>query len=75
MNEEQLREHYNIYTECWKLLRKYSNPTSDDAFWDELVKEANYLSEEHGNSEFAKRIIVDTLDEIDRILRGKEQEK
>lgn len=65
MNEEWLRKYYDIYTCCWKLFRKYANPVDDDKFWDDLISDA----EEIMKNEFAKKIVLATIDEIERIYK------
>lgn len=70
MSEEELRRYYAIFTECWKLFRKYSNPDDSDKFWDNLIDESQELYEKDKN-EFRKNMIVETINEIERIWKLK----
>lgn len=69
MNEEELRKYFDIYTDCWKLFKKYSNPTDDDEFWMEFARESHDLNEKHGKAKFAETLILATYSEVERIWR------
>lgn len=71
MKEEDLKEYFNIYTECWRMFRKYSDPVDDDEFWDSLVKEGNRIVDSSTAKEFAKKVVLSTIDEIERMHRKK----
>lgn len=73
MSEEELRKYYSIYTDCWKLFKKYCEPDGTDDFYQKLIAEAEELMKKmDSHMDFSKKIILDTLDEIDRLGRGKE---
>ncbi len=71
MNEERLKQYFAIYTDAWKLFKKYAEPVEEDAFWDSLQQEAREIYEKYKTA-FAKEIIVSTVNEIDRIYRKKQ---
>lgn len=68
MNEEQLKQYFAIYTDAWKLFKKYSNPIEDEEFWDSLQQETQLVYEKY-KTPFSKEILVNTVNEIDRIYR------
>ena len=68
MNEEQLKQYFAIYTDAWKLFKKYFRPVEDDSFWETLLQDAQELYQKHQHP-FAKELIIKTMDEIDRIFR------
>lgn len=72
MNEGLLKKYYEIFTDCWKLFRKFSNPTKEDKFWQELKDEAQKLADKDKSSELRRGIIKETVLEIHRIWK-KEQ--
>ena len=72
MNEGLLKKYYEIFTDCWKLFRKFSNPTKDDKFWQELKDEAQILADKDKSSELRRGIVKETVLEIHRIWK-KEQ--
>lgn len=69
MKEEELKKYFNVYTYCWKLFRKYSEPVDDDEFWSNLISNADVIAKATENSEFARKIILATLDEIEKIYK------
>lgn len=68
MNEEQLKQYFAIYTDAWKLFKKYSNPIEDEEFWNSLQQEVQLVYEKY-KTPFSKEILVNTVNEIDRIYR------
>lgn len=69
MSESELREYFDIYTECWKMFRKYSSPVDADEFWQSLVNEGENIVNKASCKELAKKIVLATIDEIERIHR------
>lgn len=68
MNQDELKQHYDVYTDCWRFLRKYSEPDDSDAFWEQVVRESQKLYKKYG-TEFAKQEVVNVVNEIERICK------
>ena len=46
MSEEELKEYYQVFTDAWKLFKKYSNISNDnDDYWKTLMDEVKQLTE------------------------------
>ena len=73
MTEDELKRYHAIYADIWKLFRKYSNPTDEDVFWDNLIKENQELGEKYNNSEFIIQEAKNLLAEIERIWKDEQQ--
>lgn len=73
MTKEDLNKYFEIYTDCWRLFRKYSEPSDKDAFWQSLFEEANALLQKNGKTEFSEKLILITEGEIDRIFRERKE--
>lgn len=69
MSEEELRNYYEVYTDSWKLFRKYSNPNETEEFWDSLRDAVDVIFRKHGRSHFAEKVLLATVNEIDRIYK------
>lgn len=69
MNEDELRKYYDIYTNCWKMFRSFSNPVDKDEFWSDLISASDKIYKASGDNEFAKEIILATVSEIERISK------
>ena len=84
MSNEGLRKNYDIYTDCWKLFKEFSNPPECDRtknnaveneFWENFSVKATELYKKHSRSKFVQEIIAATMDEIDRISKGRVMER
>ena len=76
MTDEELKKLYYPIAECWKLIRAYRECTGTDKEADVLLAKLQQIFEESGKTEFAKRIVFATGEEIDRIMmenRGNEE--
>ena len=69
MTEENLKKYFEIYTDCWKLFHKYSEPNNRDEFWHSLINESNNLYKKHGEIDFSKNMLLETISEIERIFK------
>lgn len=41
--DEELKAVYNIFTDVWKMYKKYADVRSDDEYWEDVVNETNAL--------------------------------
>lgn len=71
MTEKELKQYYEIYTDCWKLFREYSEPDGTDEFWQRLVDEVDMLHKKHGKSKFSQKMLFETMDEIEGVYKKK----
>lgn len=88
MSEKDLRSYYEVYTDCWKFLRKYMEliekvdskepPTEgmidSDSYWEALVNESAELYEKHGNTLFVKTELINATKEIEKIYKTKKEQ-
>lgn len=74
MTDEKLKEYYEIYTDCWKLFRKYSEPNDTDEFWQQLIDESIQLNKKHSKTILSRKMLLETINEVERICKkdGKE---
>lgn len=69
MTKEELNKYFEIYTDCWRLFRKYSEPNDTVEFWKHLKEETDALHEKNGKTEFSEKLLLITEGEIVRIHR------
>ena len=72
MNQENLKMYYEIYTECWKLFKKYCNPEDTEEFWKNLAQECRNLTNQFGQTKLACTLAIATYNEIVAIWKGKD---
>ena len=69
MKQEELKIYYDIYTDCWKLFKKYAyeeNKSNHD-FWQNFAKESRNLRIKYKESKLACDIILATYRELEQI--------
>lgn len=65
MNKNILRNYYTIFTDCWNLLKKYSDPRDNEEYWKALYVDVNELYNKHGRVMFSQKLIILVTDEIE----------
>ena len=66
MNEQELRQIYDVTSACWKFFKRHAVSEKD---WDAIVGEATNIWNESGQDKVAQHIIfgfVDALEEIEK---------
>lgn len=70
VEEKELRAVYHIFTDVWKLYRKYADAKEDGRYWEELAFEAGVIAKRYGNSKLCRDLLIAVLLELER--KGKE---
>lgn len=67
-DNEELKRVYNLFTDCWRLFKKYSDVKSgsDNEYWQGLIDEGGELSGKYDNDKFAISLILAIFDEFER---------
>lgn len=60
MNEEKLKIYWSAYADAWKLFKQISQKKNDEEFWASINKDALAMVKKYNDSEFAKRLFIDT---------------
>lgn len=55
----ELKQIYDIFTECWRLYRKLYPPgkPEDDAYWQGMMKEIDVLREKYRHSRLCEDLL------------------
>lgn len=70
MDNVTLKNYYNLFTDIWKVFRKYSNPDGSMEYWQALVKESNCLNKKYHQSELYQDLSRAVIKEISRIEKN-----
>lgn len=74
MANEDLKQYFNLYTDCWKLFRKYQAMDDIDingieSLFDSLVLESDELYKKYSKATLAKDLILATVNEIEFLFK------
>lgn len=53
------------------MFRSFSDPVDEDDFWNDLIAVSDKIYKSTGEKDFAKKIILATIDEIEKISKEK----
>lgn len=66
VTDDELRTVYNIFTDAWKIYKKYADVRSDDEYWEAVVGETNALAEKYNNGRLCRDLILAVISELER---------
>lgn len=68
--------YWKIYADIWGFHKKYADVKGDDSYWEQVVHDAGELYKKYENQpegEFAKKLILNILDELERGFKRNEK--
>lgn len=71
MSNEELKQKYGMFTDCWRLYKKYAvvEDKNNDEFWEKVVDESGELSKKYNNDKFAIALVLAVIDEFERAYK------
>lgn len=66
VTDDELRTVYNIFTDAWKMYKKYADVRPDDGYWEAVVSETNALAEKYNNGRLCRDLILAVISELER---------
>lgn len=73
MSKDELNQefpHFQIITDCWRMMKEFYDPKDSDEYWNALHEKAAAIYARYP-MEFTKEQLVTVMNEIDRIHRRK----
>ena len=64
--DEELKAVYNIFTDVWKLYKKYADVRTDDEYWEKVVNESDEIAKKYGNGRLCRDLILAVIAEFER---------
>ena len=64
-----LKEYNKIIADGWQLFKSYYPPKKDQEYWDRLIFDANNMVELNGRREFAIKMAVIVVNELERVQK------
>lgn len=69
MNEDELKERYNVILDAWNFIKKYKQVEDKEEYWDAVRDESVSIAAKYGNSKFAVGILKEVLFDLEEISR------
>ncbi|MDQ9757573.1 hypothetical protein RFZ45_01155, partial [Acinetobacter baumannii] len=64
-----LEEDYKMFSDLWKLYRKYREVRVDNEYWQDLIKDTDKVYEKY-QTVLCKRLLLEVLDEFERRFKN-----
>ena len=65
MSETDLKTVYGMFTDSWRLFKKYSDiQQTDNARWEQLVEESGQIAKAYGNCKLVRGLLLAATDEL-----------
>ena len=68
MEEIELKKRYYPIMESWRMIKEFQNAKSTEDECERVTKKAQEIYEKSGKTEFAKELMVATVNEIERMM-------
>ena len=64
---EDLKQIYDIFSDCWRLYRKLYTPSrpEDDAYWQGMMKELEVLQKNHQHSRLCEDLLCAVVRDLE----------
>lgn len=62
-------EEWTMFTDYWQFVQKYYIPEPQDAWWEELISEADKLARKYGNTQYIRDLIFAHTNDVERRFR------
>ncbi len=70
VTDEELKKVYGMFTDAWKLYKKYADVQQSDEYWESLIAEADTIAKKYQNDKLCRDLIIAAMSE----LEGKSKE-
>lgn len=67
MDNDRLKQCHEIFTDVWRLFKKYSAPDKTDRFWENYEADVDQLKKKHRESYLFQNLTVAVTKEILKI--------
>lgn len=64
-----IKKYYELFTDLWRLFKKYSSPDHSESFWKLYAEDVKALDSKYGYSELFRNLVLAVTKEIMKIER------
>lgn len=69
MSNEELKQKYDMFTDCWRLYKKFADVQQSDEYWEKVVNESNAVSKKYGECKLIVSLVLAVIDEFERVYK------
>lgn len=62
----ELKRKYDMFTDCWRLFKKYKDVKDSDEYWEAVVNESNAISKKYNECKFIIDLVLAVITELER---------
>ncbi len=73
VTDEELKKVYRMFTDTWKLYKKYADVQQKGEYWEALTAESDLIVKKYQNSELPRDLILSVISELERKSKGMQQ--
>ena len=64
--DEELKKVYGMFTDTWKLYKKFADVQKQDEYWETLLAESRTIAKKYLDDKFCLDLILATVSELER---------
>lgn len=65
--------YWEIYKDVWQFHKDHADIIDSDEYWKKAFNDAKTRAKKHGDTKFARQMLITVLNELDRIATGKDE--
>lgn len=62
-----IKKYYELFTDLWRLFKKYSSPDNSESFWKLYTEDVKTLDSKYEHSELFRNLVLEVTKELERI--------
>lgn len=62
-----IKKYYELFTDLWRLFKKYSSPDHSELFWKLYAEDVKALDSKYEYSELFRNLVLAVTKELERI--------
>ena len=66
VTDEELKAVYGMFTDAWKLYKKYADVQQSDEYWKAVVDESEQIAKKYDNAKLAIALMLAAIDKLER---------
>lgn len=68
-SNDELKRKYDMFTDCWRLFKKYADVQDNDEYWEAVVSESSAISKKYNECKFIRNLVLAVITELERVYK------